>query len=76
MAAKAQVAKHRDPDEAVAQVGPQQSWDHDGDRDQQAAHGGRAGFFLMSLGAFFADVLADLKFAQAVDDERADDQCR
>ena len=30
----------------------------------------------MSLGAFFANVLADLKFAQAVDDERADDRAR
>ena len=28
----------------------------------------------MGLGAFFADELADLKFAQTVDDDRADDQ--
>ena len=44
--------------------------------DQQSAHGRRAGFFLMGLRAFFADVLADLKFAQAADDERSDDQAR
>ena len=29
----------------------------------------------MSLRAFFADELADLKFAQAIDDEGPDDQC-
>ena len=45
-----------------------------GNHDQNAAHGGRAGFFLVILWAFFANVLADLKFAQAIDDERPDDQ--
>ena len=74
MAAKAQVERDGDPDKAIAQVGPQQRGDDDGNRNQQAAHGGRACFFLMSLGAFFADVLADLKFAQAVDDHRTNDQ--
>ena len=76
MAAKAQVAEHRDPDEQVAQVGPQQSRDHDGNGDQQAAHGRSAGLFLMGLGPLFPDELADLKFAQTVDDDGADDQCR
>ncbi len=38
------------------------------------AHGGRAGFFLVRLGAVFADVLADLEFAQLLDDVRADEQ--
>ena len=30
----------------------------------------------MGLRSFFADELANLKFAQAVDDDGADDQCR
>ncbi len=68
--------KHRDPYEQVAQVGPQQSRDHDGNGDQQAAHGRSAGFFLMGLGPLFPDELADLKFAQPVDDDGADNQCR
>ena len=29
----------------------------------------------MSLWTFFADVLADLKLAQSLDDERADNEC-
>ena len=53
--------EHGDPDEAIAQIGPQQRGHNDRDDDQQAAHGGRAGFFLVSFRAFFADVLADLE---------------
>ena len=67
--------EYGDPDEAVAEVGPEQRGDDDRDDDEQSAHGGRAGFFLMRLRAFFADVLADLEIAQAVDNERADNEC-
>ena len=67
--------KHCDPDKEIAEVGPQQRRNHDGDRDQQAAHGRSAGLLLMRLGTFFANELADLKFAQTVDDDRADDEC-
>ena len=66
--------KHGNPHEAIAQIGPQQRGNDDRDDDQQSAHGRRAGFFLMSLRAFFANVLSDLKFAQAADDQRTHDQ--
>ena len=66
--------EHRNPHEAVAQIGPQQGWNHNGDGNQQAAHSRSAGLFLMRLGTFFADVLADLKFTQAADDQRPDHQ--
>ena len=65
--------KHGDPDERCSGR-PQQRRHEDGDRDQQAAHGRRAGFLLVRLRAFFADVLADLEFAQPANDDRADDQ--
>ena len=58
----------------IAQVGPEQRRHQDGDGNQQAAHGRRAGLFLVRLRAFFADVLADLKFAQTLDDDGPDDQ--
>src|SRR5713101_8290179 len=68
--------ENRNPHEAVAQVRPQQGRNHDGNGNQQATHGRRAGFLLMRLGPFFPDVLADLKLAQAINDERTDDQSR
>ena len=74
MAPKARVEEHGDPDEAIAQVRPQQGWHHHGDNDQHASHGRRPGFLLMGLGAVFADVLADLEFAQPANYRRADDQ--
>ena len=69
--AEGQRGEHRDPDEPVAQVGPQQRGNQHADDNQHAAHGGRAGLFLMGLGTFLADVLADLEFAQAADHGRA-----
>ena len=66
--------ENRDPDKAVAQIGPEQSGNDDRDHNQQSAHGGRAGFFLVRFRPFFANVLSDLEFAQAVDDQRAHDQ--
>ena len=66
--------KDRNPHEAIAQIGPEQGRDHNRNRDQQAAHGRRPGFFLMRLRTFFANELSDLKFAQASDDQRAHDE--
>jgi hypothetical protein len=66
--------KYGDPDETVAEVSPEERGNNDRDDDQQAAHGRRAGFFLVGLGSLFADVLSDLEVAQAADDERAHDQ--
>ena len=66
--------EHGNPDKRIAQVGPEQRGNQDGDGNQQAAHGGRAGLFLMSLRAFFADVLPDLKITQPLNHDRTDDQ--
>ncbi len=66
-----QQRQHRDPDIGVAQVRPQQRGDHDRNDDQHAAHGGRAGFLLVRLGSFFANVLADLELAQLGDQPRS-----
>ena len=63
-----------EPDEDIAQIRPQQGGNHDGNGNEQAAHCRSARFFLVGLGPFFANVLANLKFAQAADYQRADDQ--
>jgi hypothetical protein len=68
MAPKARVEQNREPDEGVGGVGPEDRGQQDGDDDENAAHGGRAGLFQMRLGAVIADVLADLEFAQLLDD--------
>ena len=49
--------------------------------DEHAAHRGRAGFFLVRLRAFLADVLPDLKFPQFPDhvwpyDQRHEQRCQ
>ena len=72
--AEGQGREHGDPDEAVGQVSPQQRGNQHADDDQHAAHGGRAGFLLVGLWAVLANVLADLEFAQAMNDRRSDDQ--
>ena len=65
----------RDPDEGIgrdrtrARVGSRMAM-----TDKDAAHGGRARFLLVRLRPVFADVLADLEFAQLLDDVRADEQ--
>ncbi len=53
---------------------PQQRRQQDGNADQHAAHSRRARFLLMILGAVLANVLADLKLAQFLDDERSDEK--
>ena len=63
-----------DPDERIAEVGPEQCGHENRDGDQQAAHGRSAGFFLVRLRTLFADVLADLKIAQTLNHDRPDDQ--
>ena len=69
-----------DPHETVAQIRPQQGGDGDRDQNQPAAHGGRAGFAQVALGAVVADRLTDLFFLQLADHDRADperqEQCR
>src|SRR5580765_7933847 len=66
--------KHTDPDKWIAQIGPQECRNHDADGNQQTAHGGRACLFMVSLRSLFSDVLPDLKFTQAPNDNRANDQ--
>ncbi len=66
---------HREPDKGIAEVGPEQSGQQDSDANQNAAHGGRAGFLLMILWSVFADVLANLKLTQFLDDEGPDEKC-
>ena len=56
-----------DPDVAVAQVGPEQRRDNDGDQNQRAAHGRCAGLAQMGLRAVAAHRLADLILAQRAD---------
>src|SRR3954462_13196339 len=72
--AKGDGAHYREPHELVAEVRPQYRGHDDGDGDEDAAHGGRARFFLVRLRAFFADVLADLEITELADDRRTDDQ--
>ena len=62
-----------DPDEGVGGIGPEHRGQQDGDDDKDAAHGRRARFFLVRLRPVFADVLADLEFAQLLDDVGADE---
>jgi hypothetical protein len=57
--------KDRDPYETIAEVGPEKRGHDNGNHDEQASHGWSARFFLVSFGAFLADVLANLKIAEA-----------
>src|ERR1035441_2680343 len=63
-----------DPDKWIAQIGPEQGRHQNCDRDQQATHGGSAGFFLVCLRSLFADILANLKFAQTLNHYGTDNQ--
>ena len=67
--AEGQGGTHYQPDEGIGEVAPQQRGQKDGDTDQYPAHGGGAGLFLVVLRTVFTDVLADLEFAQLIDDE-------
>src|SRR5581483_11865779 len=60
--------EHRDPNEQVGQVRPEQRGYNDRDGNQQTAHGRSAGFFLVGFGTFLANVLPDLELAQAIND--------
>src|ERR1017187_1705188 len=66
--------EHGDPDKRIAQIGPEQGRHQNCDRDQQATHGGSAGFFLVCLRSLFADVLANLKIAQSLNYDGTYDQ--
>src|SRR5258708_7780316 len=72
--AKRHRGKHSDPHKRIAQVRPEQRRHQDGDGDQQAAHGRRASFLLVSLRTLFAYVLPDLEIAQAPNHDRPNDQ--
>ena len=73
-AAEGERRKHHHPYEWIREITPQQRGQQNGNADKHAAHGGRAGLLLVLLRPFLADVLADLKFAQLVDDEWPDHQ--
>src|SRR6202140_2585135 len=66
--------EHGNPYKAIAQVRPKQCGDDDRDDNQQSSHGGRTGFFLVSLGTLFANELSDLELAQAANDEGSYDE--
>src|SRR2546430_9556184 len=65
---------YRNPHESIRQIGPQQGRNDDRNCNQQPTHRGCARFFLMGLRAFFANILADLELAQAIDNQRSDNQ--
>ena len=65
---------NRQPDEFVGEIGPQDGRNHDGNHNQHATHGGSTRFFGVRFGPFFADVLANLEFAQLADDRWANNQ--
>ncbi len=69
-------AEDRDPDIGVGEVRPQQRGHHNGDDDQHAAHGGRAGLLLVRARAFLADHLADLELAQLRNQPRPQKQAQ
>ena len=79
-AAECRRRDHRDPDEHVREVGPEQRRCDRGSQDQQAAHRGRAGLGPVRLGSFLPDHLADLEVTQLADHPRseheADDERR
>src|SRR5438477_166630 len=72
--AKRQSGENDHPYETIRKISPQQCRNNDGNGDEHAAHGGRAGFFMMSAGTLLADVLANLEFTKLADDGGADDQ--
>src|SRR2546430_6450528 len=65
---------YRNPHESIRQIGPQQGRNDDRNCNQQPTHRGCARFFLMGLRSFFANILADLELAQAIDNQRSDNQ--
>ncbi len=72
--AEAQRRHQHHPDESVAEVCPQQRGDGDGDQDQRAAHGRRAGLDQMRLRTVVTHGLADLVLGQLANQARADDE--
>ena len=72
--AEGQRGKHHQPDEGIGKVAPQQCRQEDSNTDEHAAHGWSAGLFLVALGTVLANVLADLKLTQLLNDERPDEQ--
>jgi len=63
-----------DENKSISQIRPKENGNGSGKNDKHAAHGGRAGFFLVLLWALFANVLSDLQFPQAANEPRAEDE--
>jgi hypothetical protein len=65
---------HDQPHERIGEVAPQDGRQEDGNANEHSTHGWGAGFFLVIFRTLFADVLADLKFAQLLNYEWPDEQ--
>ncbi len=72
--AETQRDQQHQPDEAVAQIHPQQGGHADGQQDEHPAHGGRAGLDEMRLRPVLTHGLADLHRGEFADDCRAREQ--
>ena len=72
--AEGERGKDSNPDEGIGRIGPEDCGEQDGDADEDAAHGGGAGFFEVRLRAVFANELADLELAQFLNDVGADEK--
>src|SRR5438067_2978206 len=66
--------EYGNPDEPVAQVGPEERRHNNRDNNQQSTHGRGPGFFLMSLRAFLPDVLPDLEITQTANHQGTDNE--
>src|SRR6267378_5160475 len=62
--------EERQQNKRVRQIGPKQNRHGGGKHDQHATHRRSAGFFLVLLRPFLADVLSNLQFAQLADQPR------
>src|SRR5712692_6597810 len=61
---KTEKREQREQDKWIGQIRPKKHRHSRGKNDEHAAHGWRARFFLVLLGALLADELADLQFAE------------
>ena len=71
--AECECRAHRDPHQRIGGISPQHRRQQNCNRDQHPAHGRRAGLFQMGLRPVVANILADLKFAQFLNDIRSDE---
>ena len=71
---KSRQGEERDQNEGIREISPEQRRNCRGQHDEHATHRRRSRFFLMGLGTFFADILANLKLAQLANQPRTKDQ--